>query len=224
MKGGSEPRPAVFDTFKTMGKGGGLTGEANRQRSIVAILANSANPVERTRTGISKQIGKKQGAGWRNVYSGVFRDLDEVLLPAGIVSEEGRLPLKRGPKALQEKGIPFYRLTRGGILIAVSLGEVRDRKGLLAEFFADAEPSEKEFGRILSVLAEASPTFAYSILERYTRAFCDGRIAELLPLDLEKLRGVEDGTLGAQTEVLRAFMGMSKQERHDVLSFLDGIS
>jgi len=36
---------------------------------------------------------------WKNIYSGIFRDLDEVLLPLGIVEEEGRLPLKRGPKA-----------------------------------------------------------------------------------------------------------------------------
>ena len=42
---------------------------------------------------------------WKNIYSGIFRDLDEILLPMEIAEEDGRLPLKRGPKALQEKGI-----------------------------------------------------------------------------------------------------------------------
>lgn len=110
MKIKSESKLAIFDTFKT--KGDDLTGEANRQRSIITILGSNANPAERTRTGISQKIAKKQGIAWKNLYSGIFRDLDEILLPMEIAEEDGRLPLKRGPKALQEKGIPYYHLTK----------------------------------------------------------------------------------------------------------------
>ena len=49
-----------------------------------------------------QKIAKKQEIAWKNIYSGIFRDLDEILLPMEIAEEDGRLPLKRGPKALQE--------------------------------------------------------------------------------------------------------------------------
>ena len=94
MKVKSSTKLSIFDTFKT--KDNSLTGEAKRQRSIIQILSSKANPAERTRTGISQKIAKGQGNVWKNIYSGIFRDLDEVLLPMGIAEEDGRLPLKRG--------------------------------------------------------------------------------------------------------------------------------
>ena len=57
MKAKSGIKLAIFDTFKT--KGDDLTGEANRQRAIITILAGNFNPAERTRTGISQRIAKK---------------------------------------------------------------------------------------------------------------------------------------------------------------------
>jgi hypothetical protein len=129
MKVKSETKLSIFDTFKT--KGEELTGEANRQRAIITILASNANPAERTRTGISQRIAKGQGIAWKNIYSGIFRDLDEILIPMGIAEEHGRLPLKRGPKALQEKGIPYYHLTKKGTLIALSISDVKNREKLL---------------------------------------------------------------------------------------------
>ena len=110
MKGKSNSKLAIFDTFKT--KDNDLTGEAKRQRAIITILGTGGNPAERTRTGISQKIAKKQKIAWKNIYSGIFRDLDEILLPMEIAEEDGRLPLQRGPKALQEKGIPYYHLTK----------------------------------------------------------------------------------------------------------------
>ena len=59
MKVKLDTKLAIFDTFKT--KGNELTGEANRQRAIITILASNANPAERTRTGISQRIAEKQG-------------------------------------------------------------------------------------------------------------------------------------------------------------------
>ena len=163
MKVKSNTKLSIFDTFKT--KENSLTGEANRQRSIIRILSSNANPAERTRTGISQKIAKGQGIVWKNIYSGIFRDLDEILLPMGIAEEHGRLPLKRGPKALQEKGIPFYHLTRKGILIALSIKEVENKEKLLLEFFSNADSKEKEFEKIIINLSKSSPNFTYSIFQ-----------------------------------------------------------
>ena len=65
---------------------------------------------------------------WKNIYSGIFRDLDEILIPLGIVEEEGRLPLKRGPKALQQNGMPFYHLTKKGMIVSNEPGYYEKNK------------------------------------------------------------------------------------------------
>ena len=219
--GKSNTKLAIFDTFKT--KGSDLTGEANRQRAIISILASSANSAEKTRTGISQRMAKKQGSTWKNIYSGIFRDLDEILLPMGIAEEDGRLPLKRGPKALQEIGIPFYHLTKKGLLIALSISEVKNREKLLKEFFSKSESDEREFEEVLSSLLQTSPNFTYSIFQKYVKAFCDNKIEELLPFDLSKLRDISDESLIIQKEILSAFVKLSKQEKEDTIRFLDKI-
>lgn len=222
MKIKSNTKLAIFDTFKT--KGDDLTGEANRQRAIITILGSNVNPAERTRTGISQRIAKKHGIAWKNIYSGIFRDLDEILLPMGIAEEDGRLPLKRGPKALQEKGIPYYHLTKKGILIALSISENKNREELLKQFFSKSESSEKEFEKILMSLLLTSPNFTHSIFQKYVKAFCDNKIDELLPFDLSKLRNISDESLLIQKEILLAFSKLSKQERNDAILFLDKIT
>jgi hypothetical protein len=218
----SSTKLAIFDTFKT--KGNDLTGEANRQRSIITILASNGNPAERTRTGISQKMAKKQDITWKNIYSGIFRDLDEILLPMEIAEEDGRLPLKRGPKALQEIGIPFYHLTKKGLLIALSISEVKNRENILKEFFSKSKSTEKEFEEILTSLLETSPLFIYSIFQKYVKAFCDNKIQELLPLDLSKLKEISDESLIIQKEVLSAFVKLSKQEKDNAIKFLDNIT
>lgn len=218
----SKTKLAIFDTFKT--KGDDLTGEANRQRSIITILGSNANPAEKTRTGISQRIAKKHGIAWKNIYSGIFRDLDEILLPMGIAEEDGRLPLKRGPKALQEKGIPYYHLTKKGILVALSIKDIKNRESLLKEFFSKSESDEKEFEAILSNLLKTSPIFTYSIFQKYVKAFCDNKINELLPFDLSKLQDISDESLIIQKEILSAFVKLSKQEKEEAIAFLDKIT
>jgi len=218
----SKTKLAIFDTFKT--KGDDLTGEANRQRAIITILGSSANPAEKTRTGISQRIAKKQGIAWKNIYSGIFRDLDEILLPMEIAEEDGRLPLKRGPKALQEKGIPYYHLTKKGVLVALSIKDIKNRETLFKEFFSKSEPNEKEFEKILSSLLKTSPIFTYSIFQKYVKAFCDNKINELLPFDLSKLRDISDESLIIQKEILSAFVTLTKEEKEKAIMFLDRIT
>ncbi len=222
MKVKSNTKLSIFDTFKT--KDNSLTGEALRQRSIIRILSSKANPAERTRTGISQKIAKGQGIVWKNIYSGIFRDLDEILLPMGIAEEHGRLPLKRGPKALQEKGIPFYHLTRKGVLIALSLKEIENKERLLEEFFSNSDPQEKDFEKIIKLLSNTSPNFTYSIFQKYVKAFCDDKIKDLLPFDLSKLQSIPDESLSIQKEILEGFLKLSKQERDEALRFINKIA
>jgi hypothetical protein len=222
MKTKSNTKLAIFNTFK--GKDGNLTGEANRQRAIITILGSKVNSAEKTRSGISRKIAKEGGKTWKNIYSGIFRDLDEILLPMGIAEEEGRLPLKRGPKALQEIGIPYYHLTKKGILIALSISEITDRERLLEEFFSKSESTEKEFEGILSKIIKTSPNFTYSIFQKYVKAFCDNKFKELLPFDLSKLRNISDESLSIQKEILLTFLKLSKQEKADAIRFLEKIT
>jgi hypothetical protein len=222
LKVKSNTKLSIFDTFKT--KDNSLTGEAMRQRSIIRILSSNANPAERTRTGISQKIAKGQGIVWKNIYSGIFRDLDEILLPMGIAEEHGRLPLKRGPKALQEKGIPFYHLTRKGVLIALSIKEIENKEKLLSEFFSKSDSKEKEFEEIITNLSKTSPNFTYSIFQKYVKAFCDDKIKDLLPFDPSKLQTIPDESLVIQKEILEAFMKLTKPEKEDAIRFLSVIT
>jgi len=218
---GSNTKLSIFDTFKIKGE---LTGEANRQRAIITILASNANPTERTRTGISQTIAKRHGIAWKNIYSGIFRDLDEILIPLEIAEEAGRLPLKRGPKALQEKGIPYYHLTKKGVLVALSISEVKDREKLLEKIFSQSDSKEKEFERIIKSLSDASPKFTYSIFQKYVKAFCDNKIKDLLPFDLSKLKDISDESLIIQKEILEAFLKLSKQDKEEAIRFLNEIT
>ena len=222
MKSKSKGKLAIFDTFKTKDKD--LTGEAKRQRAIITILGSNVNPAERTRTGISQKIAKKQEITWKNIYSGIFRDLDEILLPMEIAEEDGRLPLKRGPKALQEKGIPYYHLTKKGILVGLAINGIENMASQLKEFFSKSDLKEKEFEKILTKFMTTSPTFTYSIFQKYVKAFCENKINELLPFDLSKLKDISDENLIIQKEVLLAFLKLTNQEKKEAAIFLEKIT
>ena len=168
---------------------------------------------------MSQSIGEKNGIVWKNIYSGIFRDLDEILIPLGIVKEAGRLPLLRGPKALQEKGIPFYELTKEGLLVALSIGEFNDKKQVLDEFLSKAEIKEKNFRDVIHILAKISPKFVYLIFEIYVKAYCNGQLDNLLPFDAQNLQNLSVNYLEMQGEILNGFMSLSKRDKSKVLTF-----
>lgn len=212
------PKLAIFNTFKT--KGAELTGEAKRQRSIITILAIKQNPTDRTRTTISQNIAKKQGIIWKNIYSGIFRDLDEVLIPLGLVEEEGRLPLLRGPKALQEKGIPFYHLTQRGLLVALSLNEIENKTRILDLFFSQISEKEKKFEKTIQRLHDITPICVFLIFEKYVKAYCENQIKELMPFDLTRLRDLHDETLSVLKEIFEGYVKLNSKERDETLNLL----
>ena len=211
------PKLSIFDTFKT--KREQLTGEAIRQRHIISHLARENSSTLMTRTAIAQNIAKKNNLLWKNIYSGVFRDLDEILIPLNIVTEAGRLPLKRGPKALQEKGVPYYQLTPKGLLVVLSIDDFDQRDSVLDEFLSKAEIKEKEFVDAVSTLVKISPKFAYSMFEIYVRAFCEGKLKNLLPFSIPEFQKISENIFTTQNELLVGFMTLSKSKKLDVLNF-----
>ena len=212
---------SIFDTFKT--KAEQITGEAARQRSIIQHLTDASSSTAKTRTSISQKIAEENGIKWKNIYSGVFRDLDEVLIPLGLVEEEGRLPLKRGPKALQQNGMPFYHLTNQGLLVALSLTEVQSRETILEEIISDTEGEEKQILMIIQKLISVAPAFGYSLFERYIKTFCQGKISDLRPFTITNLKKSADNSTKIQMELLEGFSKLQKIEREDALQFLKKI-
>ena len=214
---------AIFDTFKTNPQK--ITGEATRQRSIISHLSKATNSASKTRTAISQTIAEENNIIWKNIYSGIFRDLDEVLIPNGIVEEEGRLPLKRGPKALQENGMPYYHLTKRGLLVALSISESGDRVSIMNEFFAGEfyDTEEVPVQEMIAKLQKTAPRFTFSLFEKYTKAYCDGKIPDLLPFSISNLKKTSDYSSHVQMELLEGFVKMSSSERNDILDFLKQI-
>ena len=213
----TSPKLSVFETFKT--KQQQLTGEAKRQRHIICHLAREESSTLMTRTAIAQDIAEKNNLLWKNIYSGVFRDLDEVLIPLEIVREAGRLPLKRGPKALQEKGIPHYQLTPKGLLVALAIEESDNKNSILAKFLSKSEIKEKEFAGIMTALAKISPKFTYSIFEIYVRGFCDGKLKNLLPFSVLEFQKLSKNAFVIQSELLKGFMTLPKSKKADILNF-----
>jgi len=211
------PKLSIFETFKT--KTQQLTGEAIRQRHIISHLAREDSSTLMTRTAIAQNIAKKNNLLWKNLYSGVFRDLDEILIPLNIVSEAGRLPLKRGPKALQEKGVPYYQLTPKGLLVVLSIDDFDQRDSVLDEFLSKAEIKEKEFVDAVRTLVKISPKFAYSMFEIYVRAFCEGKLKNLLPFSIPEFQRISENVFTTQNELLVGFMTLPKSKKLDVLNF-----
>ena len=199
-----------------------MTGEAIRQRNIIVHLAKVNNSSSRTRTAIAQNIAEKNGLLWKNIYSGVFRDMDEILIPLGIVTEEGRLPLKRGPKALQETGVPYYKLTIKGLLVALGLSELKDKDGVLQQFLSKSEIKENHFKESIKILAKISPSFAYSIFEKYIRAYCDGKVNDVIPFNIIELKKISGQTFKIQKELLEGFIALSKSDKNAVLNMFMG--
>ena len=211
------PKLSIFETFKT--KREQLTGEAIRQRHIISHLAKEDSSTLTTRTAIAQNIAKKNNLLWKNIYSGVFRDLDEILIPLEIVVEAGRLPLKRGPKALQESGIPYYQLTTKGLLVALSIDDFDQKDSVLDEFLSKAEIKEKEFADVVKTLVKISPKFTYSMFEIYVRSYCEGKLKNLLPFSISEFREKSGDIFIIQNELLTGFTTLSKSKKFDVLKF-----
>ena len=212
---------AIFDTFKT--RKNKFTGEAKRQRGIIAHLATEPSPELRTRTSIAHAIAKEHGILWQNIYSGIFRDLDEVLIPAGAVKEGGRLPLRRGPKALQLEGVPFYELTDTGMLVASAIEELGDKRMKMLQLYISSLPAGDASSRTMKegmlLLIAAAPSFISKVIGEYIYAYSTGAIDSIAPLDAKKLRSVIAKQIIVEKELVEASIAMQQDHRDLVRNF-----
>ncbi len=212
---------AIFDTFKT--KKNKFTGEAKRQRGIIIHLALEKNPELRTRTSIAHAIAKNNGILWQNIYSGIFKDLDEVLIPSGVVKEGGRLPLRRGPKALQLEGVPFYELTETGILVASSIEELgNSRTKILESYFNNMNVSASSndiMKKSILLLLKTIPSFVIKIISAYIYAYSTGEIDTITPITIDKLRSVIKEQISIEREFIQSYDGLSQNQKQLLKDF-----
>ena len=224
---------AIFDTFKT--HHAKSTREARRQRGIIAHIAIEKDPKGKTRTAIAHILAKKYDIAWQNIYSAIFKDLDEVLLPAQVVREGGRLPIKRGPKALQMEGIPYYELTNIGLIIASTIeetGDIRMRMKLLEAYISNSNSNRKEDNEInnttinegILLLSRYAPSFILKIISEYIMAYNHGEIEKLDRLDGQKLKKIISKQITIERELVEACMVLSNDKKELLRNFIRIIS
>jgi len=217
---------AIFDTFKT--KKNKFTGEAKRQRGIMIHLALEKNPELRTRTSIAHAIAKNNGILWQNIYSGIFKDLDEVLIPSGVVKEGGRLPLRRGPKALQLEGVPFYELTETGILAASSIEELgNSRIKILESYFNNMNVSASSndvMKKSILLLLKTIPSFVIKMISAYIYAYSTGEIDTIIPITIDKFRSVIKEQICIEREFIESYDVLSQNQKQLLKDFFKTMS
>jgi hypothetical protein len=222
---GKKKNIAIFNTFKT--RRNKFTGEAKRQRGILAHLATEQSPELRTRTSIAHFIAKKHGILWQNIYSGIFRDLDEVLIPSGVVKEGGRLPLRRGPRALQLEGVPFYELTEAGLVVASSIEEVDNRLELLKSYIASMSYTNKDESIMIQgllLLVDIAPSFISKIIKEYIYAYTAGLIQSITPIDMKKFQNAISNKISIERELLEAFANSQPEEQRVIRNFFNVVT
>jgi len=217
---------AIFDTFKT--KKNKFTGEAKRQRGIITHLVLEKNPELRTRTSIAHAIAKNNGILWQNIYSGIFKDLDEVLIPSGVVKEGGRLPLRRGPKALQLEGVPFYELTETGILVASSIEELGNTRMKILESYFNSMNNNSSGNDIMKksilLLLKTIPSFVIKIISAYIYAYTTGEIDNITPVTIDKFRSVLKEQISIEREFIESYDVLSQNQKVLLKDFFKIIS
>lgn len=221
-RAGAPRRLAVLDEYRT--RRGSPTGVALRQRAVLGAMAPGGEPAERTRMGVAKRIAPGGSTKWKNVYSAVMQDIDETLIPLGLVEEAGRIPPRRGPSALRESGIPYYHLTRAGMLVAAAFAPDADVAARLAALFAGSGGEEARVGRALGTLAGFAPGLARAILGGHVREFCEGRQRRLLPLTADKLAVGADGEVRASAGFLAGALALGEEGRGRVGALLGAVS
>lgn len=222
---GEKNNIAIFNTFKT--RRNKFTGEAKRQRGILAHLATEQSPELRTRTSIAHFIAKKHGILWQNIYSGIFRDLDEVLIPSGVVKEGGRLPLRRGPRALQLEGVPFYELTDAGLVVASCIEEIDDRLRLLKSYITSMSYANKDESMMFQgmlLLVDIAPSFISKIINEYIYAYTTGLIQSITPIDMKKFQNAVSNKISVERELLEAFANTQPEEQVVIRNFFNVVT
>jgi hypothetical protein len=140
-----------------------------------------------TRIAIAKIFARRFNTNLKNAYSHVLTELQESLIPAGIIEQDGSIIPVRGPTVFRIQGIPCYCLTDLGLLVASCLDEIEieDRKKLLYRSLASENISNLEELMVREeLLAHLNdyPEFTLELVKNGVLKYLEGRINS--PLDI----------------------------------------
>ena len=82
-----------------------------------------------------------------------------------------------------------------------------------------SEIKEKQFADVITTLAKISPKFTYSMFEIYVKAFCEGKLKNLLPFSVLEFQKISKNSFTIHNELLNGFMTLQKTKKADVLNF-----
>ena len=206
-------KTSLFETFKLTNQ---LTGKAKRQRKIIKIIGTTHIPNQRTKVEISRKISMENKQSWKNSYSGVYDDIEKILLPQKIIEEEGRIPLKRGPRLLQREGTGYYKLTKIGTLLLFC---IEDSKMKID--FTDLT-HQQDLGEELNLLYTINPDLCFLLLEKYASTRCmNGK--DIIPITLEKISKVYEFPLNCNLKFIKSILSHSKDNQRRILQILSHI-
>jgi hypothetical protein len=103
--------------------------------------------------------------------------------------------------------------------VVLSIDDFDQKDSVLDEFLSKAEIKEKEFASVVKTLVKVSPKFTYSMFEIYVKAFCEGKLKNLLPISVSKFQEISDNSFIIQNELLTGFTALPKSKKFDVLKF-----
>jgi hypothetical protein len=192
-------KASLFDTFKLTNQ---LTGKAKRQRKIIKIIGSTNVPNKKTKVEISRKISIENKQSWKNSYSGVYEDVEKILLPQKIIEEEGRIPLNK--------------LTKTGAFLLFCTEE----NGSQINFteFTD----QKELGEELNSLYKISPTLCFLLLEKYASMLCTFG-EDVIPITLEKIGKIAETELSCNLEFIKSMLLCSKEDQRKIVKILSQI-
>ena len=193
-----------------------LTGKAGRQRKIIKIIGTAKIPEQRTKVEISKKISVKNKQSWKNIYSGVYEDIEKIFLPQKIIEEEGRIPLKRGPRLLQNEGTGYYKLTKTGELLLFCTENTKIKIDF-TEF-----TYQHDLGKKLNLLYQISPSLCFLLLEKYASIRCIKR-EDIVPITLENVKKITEFTLNCDMDFIKSILSCSKDDQEKILAILSHI-
>ena len=115
----------------------------------------------------------------KNAYTHTYIELNESLVPSGIVEQDGVLPASRGPRIFQLNGVPYFRLSALGMLVACSLDEIGiNERILLFRQYLDADKSWQKDSRKEELLShlQVYPEFTLELLKHGVSQYLEGKV------------------------------------------------
>jgi hypothetical protein len=183
----SNKRVWVFPTSS-----GTIRKRGTYQRFIIVCMTQQVSSI--TKRVLARQMAKKFGMSLRNAYTHTYIELNDSLIPSGIVEQDGVVPATRGPRVFQINGVPCFRLSKFGILVACSLDEIDiDKRMLLFAEYLETDSLWHQDPRKEELLShlQAYPEFTLELLKRGVIEYLEGKADHPLSiLPTRKRKGI----------------------------------